>query len=48
METCYNKSGRSAATAASVPEKHRKHMNQTTLQCREGNLNQEGYTLGKI
>ena len=48
METCYHSHRRGAAHAAPPRKAHRKHMTQIPLLRREGNLNQEGSTLGKI
>lgn len=48
METCYFRLPGSAARAAFPGEAYRKHMTQIPLPSREGNLNQEGITLGKV
>ena len=48
METCYFRLPGSAARAAFPGKAYRKHMTQIPLPSREGNLNQEGTTLGKV
>ena len=48
METCYEYLTGSAANAAFPGSIDRKHMTQIPLPSREGNLNQEGITLGKV
>lgn len=48
METCYQHLTRSAAETALRGKVYRKHMTQIPLPSREGNLNQEGITLGKV
>lgn len=48
METCYHCPAGNAACAALPGRANRKHMTQIPLPSREGNLNQEGITLGKV
>lgn len=48
METCYQRLTRGAAMTAPRAKVYRKHMTQIPLPRREGNLNQEGTTLGKV
>ena len=48
METCYQHLTRSAAETALRGMVYRKHMTQIPLPRREGNLYQEGTTLGKV
>lgn len=48
METCYQYLTRGAARTAPCGKVYRKHMTQIPLPRREGNLNQEGTTLGKV
>lgn len=48
METCYHSPAGGAASAATFGRVYRKHMTQKPLPRREGNLNQEGITLGKV
>ena len=48
METCYQRLSRGAAETDPRGKVYRKHMTQIPLPSREGNLNQEGKTLGKV